>query len=347
MLCYKNTYLLLFSLALFSCNSGTKPADKSIDKPAKVEETLSLKDIRIRDPFIVADKSSENYYMYARMSNREGATEKGVEVYASKDLESWTGPEPVFTFPDGFWANYQVWAPEVHSYRDKYYLFVTLSNSDTLATPRPHYVAGWPELVQRATQIFVADALTGPFKPFDNKPHTPVEWSSLDGTLYVEDGTPFMVFCHEWTQIVDGSMELVKLKEDLSDTDGEPVTLFHAGDAPWVTPLFQHGKITDGPFLYTTQSGKLIMIWSSFGVNKYAIGQAVSESGKIAGPWTQGELIFHENGGHGMIFRTFEGQLMLSFHQPNTNGLERAQFYKLREVDDRLVLDDQVASGNQ
>ena len=80
------------------------------------------------------------------------------------------------------------------------------------------------------------------------------------------------------------------------------------------------------------------MIWSSFGTNGYAIGQALSENGKIAGPWVQAELIFKENGGHGMIFKTFDNQLVLLFHQPNIGPLERAQMYLIEEVEDHLVL---------
>ena len=114
---------------------------------------------------------------------------------------------------------------------------------------------------KRGTQVLVADSPLGPFEPFANKPHTPVEWSSLDGTLWVEDGVPYMVFCHEWTQIQNGSMELVQLAEDLSKTVTEPVTLFHAGDAEWVRGLQNEGKVTDGCFLYKTKGGQLIMIW--------------------------------------------------------------------------------------
>jgi hypothetical protein len=80
------------------------------------------------------------------------------------------------------------------------------------------------------------------------------------------------------------------------------------------------------------------MIWSSFGSKGYAIGQAISENGKIAGPWTQAELIFKENGGHGMIFKTFEDELFLLFHQPNFGPQERAQMYRIEEKNDRLVL---------
>lgn len=335
------TFLIpITALLLLSCGQrGEISNNKASAEPGLSPETVKLADIRIRDPFIVADQASGNYYMYAQMGNREGAGEKGVEVYSSRDLENWSGPEPVFIIPGDFWADYQVWAPEVHKYRDSYYLFVTLSSRDTLPTPRPYQTEEWPALVKRATQVLVSDSPEGPFSPFENKPHTPVDWSSLDGTLYVEEGVPYMVFCHEWTQVVDGTMELVRLKEDLSGPSGEPRTLFRAGDAPWVTPLHEHGKITDGPFLHKTGSGKLLMIWSSFGNSGYAIGQAVSESGSITGPWIQEKLVFSENGGHGMIFRTFEGELMLVFHQPNSSPLERAQLYRIREANDLLVLD--------
>ena len=192
------------------------------------------------------------------------------------------------------------------------------------------------KLPRRGTQVLVADSPLGPFKSFDNKPHTPIEWSSLDGTLWVEDGVPYMVFCHEWTQIGNGSMELVQLAHDLSKPVTEPVTLFHAGDAGWVRGLKNEGKVTDGCFLYQTEGGQLIMIWSSFGDRDYAIGTAISESGKIAGPWVQSDLLFDENGGHGMILETFEGELLLVFHQPNS-GDERAQFYRLTEENNRLI----------
>ena len=276
--------------------------------------------------------------MYAQKDNRmdreEWDTIPGVEVYESSDLKTWYGPDEVFAFPLGFWADYQVWAPEVHVYKDKYYLFATFSSMDTLKEISP---VGY-KLPRRGTQILVANEPIGPFKPFDNKPHTPWDWSSLDGTLWVEDGIPYMVFCHEWTQIHNGSMELVRLADDLSKPVTGPVTLFHAGDAEWVQGISNGGKVTDGCFLYRTKGGQLIMIWSSFGVNQYAIGQAVSENGKITGPWEQSELVFHENGGHGMILESFEGDLILVFHQPNTGPKERAQFYSLKEVENRLVL---------
>ncbi|MFR6419834.1 MAG: hypothetical protein ACLUOK_19850 [Parabacteroides distasonis] len=44
-----------------------------------------------------------------------------------------------------------------------------------------------------------------------------------------------MIYCHEWVQIADGSMELVRLTDDLSAPVGNSLTLFHASAAPWST----------------------------------------------------------------------------------------------------------------
>ena len=302
-----------------------------------------LNDIHIRDPYILADAGSQTYYMYASKSNRTDS-KLGVEVYKSKDLKSWEGPIPVFNVTPEFWGNQKVWAPEIHAYKGKYYLFVTFTSNKKLKQ-----IEGRPEIVNRASQILVSDSPEGPFKPFANKPHTPEEWMSLDGTLWVEKETPYLIFCREWIQVTDGTIELLKLKKDLSAPVGKPKTLFAATQAKWVKSLgdvgvtyenkLRHGYITDGPFIYRTKTGKLLMIWSSFGEEKYAVGLAKSESGSIKGPWKViQEPLFKANGGHGMIFKTFEGQLKLVLHQPNTNPLERARFFDLEDTGELLRL---------
>ncbi len=306
---------------------------------------IATADLRVRDPFILADATSQTYYLYRQIGNgRKDTTVKprGVEVFTSSDLKSWSGPRTVFEQPDDFWADAEVWAPEVHVYRGKFYLFVTFTANKPLAGQRAFDAE---PIRLRGTQILVADDPTGPFKPFANQAHTPVDWMCLDGTFWVEDGTPWMIFCHEWGQITDGTMDLLQLAPDLSAPVGRPQTLFSAHSAPWVKNLkeigvSQHpGYVTDGPFIYRTQTGKLLMIWSSFGMERYAIGIAESMTGRITGPWKQQpNLLFKADGGHGMIFRTFRGELMLSFHSPNQRGPERIQLLPLDDTGDSLRL---------
>ena len=301
---------------------------------------LATGDVHIRDPFVVVDKQSGTYYMYASSPQRgvDGKTLGGVAVYKSKDLKMWEGPKLVFTVPDDNWITGTVWAPEVHEYNGRYYLFATL-NSDIEWKKQKQ---GWPKYTFRSTQVFQALSPEGPFVPFSRFPHTPMDYMALDGTLWVEDGTPYMVFCHEWVQVVDGTMEVVQLKPDLSAPVGQPTILFNASSAPW-TPEGRESYVTDGCFLFRTKTGKLLMIWSSFGLEGYAIGIAESKTGTIFGPWQQQpETLFSRDGGHGMIFRTLDGKLCLVLHQPNSGQAERAHFFELEDTGETLKIKQKI-----
>lgn len=188
-------------------------------------------------------------------------------------------------------------------------------------------------MYERGTYVYRADSPAGPFKSLKGTSHTPSDWMALDGTLFVEDGTPYMVFCHEWVQVVDGTMDVIQLKDDLSDTLGDPRVLFRASDAPGARTGPQQGKVTDGCFLYRSAlSGKLFMIWSTFiSGSGYCVLLTESRSGKIHGPWINQKPIYKENGGHGMIFRSFDERLMLALHHPNGGGRERLRLYELSD----------------
>ncbi len=95
--------------------------------------------------------------------------------------------------------------------------------------------------------------------------------------------------------------------------------------------------ITDGPALYRSKSGKLFMLWSSFSETGYTTGIAISDSGKIVGPWRQQtEPFFREDGGHAMIFRRFDGVLMAALHSPNRSPDERCRLIEVEDTGDTL-----------
>lgn len=306
-------------------------------QPMCGQRQLRINDINIRDPYILPDAQSHFYYMYASSSStdQEGQTIGGVAVYKSKDLEHWEGPEKVFTVSSDNWITGAVWAPEVHAYNGKYYLFATLNSDLEWKKERED----WPRYTFRGTQIFCADTPNGPFRAFDRVPQTPMDYMALDGTLWVEDGTPYMVFCHEWVQTVDGTMEAVELTSDLSSATGRPLSLFCASSAGW-TPAGKDRYVTDGCFLYRTRTGKLLMIWSSFTAEGYALGIAESVTGKVCGPWKHHPSpLFNKDSGHGMIFKTFDGKLCIAFHQPNSpRGDERAHIFEIEDTGNTLVV---------
>jgi hypothetical protein len=81
------------------------------------------------------------------------------------------------------------------------------------------------------------------------------------------------------------------------------------------------------------------MLWSSQGEKGYAIGVSRSQSGTILGPWIhETDVLFGKDGGHGMLFHTLEGQLMLTIHAPNSTPNERPVFFEIIENDEKLFL---------
>ena len=309
----------------------------SLYTSAQQSAYLKRSQIYIRDPFILADEISKTYYMYSSSYGYKGMPSKrmGVTVYKSKDLENWQGPYKVFETGNGFWADtsHGCWAPEVHKYNGNYYLFVTFTNAKLKV---PHQLTNREDslVYRRATAILKSSTPEGPFIPIGSKSETPPDWMALDGTLIIENGQPFMVFCREWIQVNDGTLELVHLNNDLSEMLGKPSTLFKATEAPWVTRLNIHGGgfVTDGPTFHKNKNGQLLMLWSSFAKNGYVVGQSASVSGKLKGPWQQiDKLVFDGDGGHPSLFTTFDGNLMMSIHQPNKGNI-RCHLFEMEET---------------
>lgn len=278
---------------------------------------MKASEINIRDPFILTHNGK--YYMYGtRAKNtweRVPIYTQGFDVYESTDLENWSAPKPVFEYYDGFWGETQFWAPEVHRYNGKFYLLASFTADG----------------YHRGTAIFECDTPNGTFKEHSKGAITPKEWECLDGTLYVENGTPYIVFCHEWTQIKNGAVCALELSKDLKQAVGEPILLWSAGNAPWVDDIRGNGSyVTDGPFLIKKENGDLVCIWSSFSKGEYVEAISRSDNGSINGKWSiDNKLLFEKNGGHGMIFTDLNGNGKFTYHTPNDTPNERPAFATL------------------
>lgn len=277
-------------------------------------------EINIRDPFILLEDGV--YYMYGTRAANFGIETAGFDVYVSTDLESWSDPIPCCdTAAAGlnFGAN---WAPEVHKYKGAYYMLATFTREGC---------------GMRATFAFKADNPKGPFLRHSDA-LTPTAWECLDGTLYIDKaGKPYLVFCHEHTQIIDGTIDYVPLSDDLTHAVGEPVTLFRASSPAWAdkTEPDVH-RVTDGPFFYRTEAGELIMTWSTFVAGKYAIAAVRFEGGELGTRFAHLDPVFLDDGGHAMIFRGYDDRLRITFHSPNKPGSERPDFRFLADLGDNI-----------
>ena len=78
------------------------------------------------DPMIIEHDGT--YYLYSTGN-------KTLSVRTSKNLLSWTSQsEPIFSVTDTTWAVKYLWAPEVHEYNGKFYLFFENQFGVTLLT---------------------------------------------------------------------------------------------------------------------------------------------------------------------------------------------------------------------
>ena len=286
------------------------PADLDISGNVTERDFLTVTDSinkNTRDPFIFYEDGV--YYMYCT----------GWRVYKNTSGSingEWVQIENAVVKP----ADYKKcnWAPEMFKYNGSYYLFTTYS---------PNYTRN--EFENHGCIIMKADSPEGPFKMITDGWITPPEWDCIDGTLYVDpDGTPWMIFSHEHTSLDgNGAFAAAQLSEDLTHFVSEPIELFRAKEPTWA----EYG-ITDGCFMYTTEDGELLMLWSNNDEKGYCVGVARSSNGRLDGEWTHDEPRLFSgwmtgsgetnkiDGGHGMIFTDTDGQMYLVIHAPNDWG---------------------------
>lgn len=286
---------------------------------------LRADDIQIRDPFVLPVAAEGFYYLYGTTDKTPSGDHPGVgfDTYRSRDLIDWEGPFTVFRPEPGFWGTIHFWAPEVHAWRGRYYMFASFKGSGR----------------QRGTQVLVADSPLGPFRPHSPLAVTPPEWECLDGTLYVApDGQPWMIFSRDWPQTTVGAYAALPLAQDLAAAAGPAAELFTVNAVPWViAPPWQAERsaqglpacfVADGAFPFRSHAGELCLLFSSWGKDGYATGITRSLSGGLNGPWKPDpETLFAANGGHAMIFRGFDGQIWLTLHQPNDPAPEHPRFF--------------------
>ncbi len=296
-------------------------------------------DLRIRDPFVVLYNGY--YYMY----NVKGSD--SVFYYKSNDLNNWDECGVSFTIPkaDSFWAYTDVWASEVHKYKNKYYIFVSLLGKDE----------------KRGTQVAVSKTPAGPFIPVKNGPITPRDLSCIDATFFVHNDTPYILYSHDWPDCYNeekdvfvGEIWAAEVDENLIDIVGEPFKLFASDDSPiskktpdvWFDSIHNKNQKrygSDAPFLQKLKNGKLFLTWSPYLNDNYVVLSAISENGDIRGPWKHSNIaLFDNDGGHAMFFEDFSGRKIMSIHSPERYMLERAHFYHMIEAPDGFEIKEEL-----
>lgn len=307
-------------------------------KEAFIKESVPTDSIILSDPAVLADETTGIYYM----------TGTGGRLWKSTDLKFWNGPYNIVEIDTTSWMGRKphIWAAELHKYGDNYYYFATFTNPEIIIENNREGA-----IPRRASHILVSDRPDGPYRPVSDADYLPSDRPTLDGTFWVDtDGKPYMVFCGEWLHNQNGTIESIELSKDLSHPIGEPRILFRASDSPWSREKRDGGiffnRVTDGPWLFRTDTGRLGMLWTSWVLNKYTMGVAYSASGTLKGPWIQEpEPLTPPDYGHGMIFTDLNGRKILSAHshsEVNGRYLRRPVFWEIDLSGDKLIIKNQI-----
>ena len=285
-------------------------------------------EIPVRDPSVVAFPDEGICRLYSA-ETAKGA--KGVCVRTSANLSDWSAPKRILDLSTDVGRDAtDCVTPRLCAWRGAYYLFVALTRK------------GDP----RSIWAFRGETPEGPFRPVSDRAVTPPGMQALEGSLWVEDGRPFLLFSQEWSQTGEGRILLAPLSDDLSQLTGEPRTLVRATDFSGVNvsdlkrkDVFE--RIADAPFLYrSSRGGKLYLLWSN---TLFDYGRAVivseSASGRAEGPWRRHRLLFDRgNGGHGSVASAPDGRLFLAFARTDGKSGERLGLLPLADDGEALRL---------
>ena len=274
---------------------------QAIDSTAASTGNLGLQDFGIRDPNILY--YNDTYYMTGTTAG------DGFLGYSSPDLVHWTAEGYIYhRNASSTWALQDFWAAEQKFKDGKFYLFFS----------------GKTDTAKRATGVAVATSPEGPYVDLMPIPLTPPDWNCLDGHLFIDDdGHDYFIFSHEWVDFLSGAGDIwiQPIASHLTVLIGNKTRLFGGRDASW------SGGVTDGPCMLKYK-GAYYLFWSS-SHGGYKCGYASSTS--ILGPYVQSlNPTISGDGGHCTIFRRGgDGELLITYHQPNSGGRERAKIDQL------------------
>lgn len=278
---------------------------------------ICIEDIRIRDPFIFVE--NEEYYMLGTTGADCWNAGSDLTLYRSTDLNFF---EKVCTLVDeSTLSGYtNIWAPELHKYKGKYYLIVSVFSQEK----------------GRGSVILHSEKLQGKYEFLTGEYITPNGWWCLDATLFIVNQAPYLYFSNEWIHTVDkdgdGSIFVAELSSDLSKIVGAPKKIISGRSCGFSKELTYSktgvkGYVAEGPFA-EEKNGKIQLYWSTYTQDGYCVAKSVAN--EVLGEYTFEKLVFEKDGGHCMLFNSLDGKEYITFHQPNKTPDERMKKFIIK-----------------
>lgn len=276
---------------------------------------IHVDELRVRDPFILVDGGA--YYLIGTTGNDCWGAGSNLVLYRSEDLVSFErlGPMAEEGALDGYT---QIWAPELHKYKGKYYIIVSVYTDEK----------------ERGSIILASDTLRGKFRMLTGEYITPNGWMCLDASLFVWKEKPYLYFSNEWVKPItrdgDGSLFVAELSDDLTRLVSEPKKIVsgkYCGFSVEIENKGRYGYVAEGPYAVAGKDG-IELYWSTFTQKGYCVARSTAKD--IYGDYQFEKLIFENDGGHAMVFEDLNGKRKITLHQPNCSPDERLKVFDLR-----------------
>ena len=260
------------------------------------------------DPMIL--KHGDTYYLYYT-----GGTT--LSVRTSTNLTAWGDAKTIFKLSQTSWGVEKCWAPEVHEYNGKFYLYFCGRDSNQIFHG----------------SVAVCDTPDGTFEPIGDKPLLNFPFSVIDLSLLADDdGRTYIYYSKDCsTNKVNGrgvsESYGVEVTNDFTALIGEPV-LVSTPTEPWE---MKSGTTiwNEGPVVFK-QNGKYYLLYSAnyYQDKNYAVGYCTSDTPLALFDKPKNGRILQGNGdtitgsGHCNILR-MEDEIYLTYHShtvpPNTD----------------------------
>ena len=336
------TYFFLV-LMLVACGDKKKGGAQndgwSFAPPAGISvDTVAIDTMDIKNPFICYERKDDCYYMVG---------DDGF-MWTSKDLHLWTGPFDVLEQDAASWigASPVVTSPEIHRFRGKYYYMATFERPDVVV-----YGADGKPFKRRSCVALVADDIRGPYKTIDSNSCLLIEKEmAAHPTFGVDDlAASYMIYTHQGEQNGDGTVQIIRLSDDLGRRVGEPYVMFSAVKNMWSGSVVDGERhfspVMEAPFLFFTDEREMGILFTSYIGSEKAIGVAYTQTGEYGynGPWVVEPLpLLTGNVGSASIFRDIDGTQVLTVGKDTIiGGVAKCipQLFKLDMQFDKLKIE--------
>ena len=281
------------------------------------------------DPQII--KHGDTYYLYST-----GGTT--LSVRSSTNLSTWEDKKTIFRLSDTTWGVDRCWAPEVHEYKGKFYLFFCGRDSKQIFHG----------------SVAVSDTPDGEFVPITSEPLLNFSYSVIDLSFFEDDdGRTYIFYSKDCsTNKINGKGVSqsygVEVSNDFTTLIGDPVLISTPTEA-WEKVS---GSTTwnEGPVVFK-ENGKYYLLYSAnyYESKDYSVGYCVSDTPLAFYEKPKNGCILKGNGetitgsGHCNILR-IEDEIYLTYHshtKPPNNDNGRSLY-----IDKLIVADDGTLYAN-